>query len=185
MEKYIYEVNQDFHPINPREDDNFGRMVCFHKRYDLGDKTEYKSSDFESWAELKEQLVKDGAKVILPLYLYDHSGITMSTKPFGCNWDSGQVGFIYCIEDDMDLSCYGVDEERAQVLMEGEVEIYDKYLCGEVYGFQMFEVNKCSLGHEHKELLESCYGYYSEEDAENEALSLVNYYKQQDLKVAI
>jgi hypothetical protein len=161
-------------------------MVCFHKRYDLGDKHEMKADDFEGWEDLKSYLIKnENAKVILPLYLYDHSGITMSTKPFSCNWDSGQVGFIYCTESDMGLSFYGVDEERAQVLMEGEVETYDKYLCGEVYGFQVFEVSECNLGHEHKELIESCYGFYSEEDAEHEALSLVNYYKQQDLKVAI
>ena len=36
-----------------------------------------------------------GKYVILPLYLYDHSGITMSTGPFSCPWDSGQVGWIY------------------------------------------------------------------------------------------
>ena len=29
--------------------------------------------------------------VILPLYLYDHSGITMNTCGFSCPWDSGQV----------------------------------------------------------------------------------------------
>ena len=33
--------------------------------------------------------------VILPLYLYDHSGITMNTCGFSCPWDSGQVGWIY------------------------------------------------------------------------------------------
>jgi len=32
---------------------------------------------------------------IQSLYLYDHSGITMSTSPFSCPWDSGQVGFAY------------------------------------------------------------------------------------------
>ncbi len=36
-----------------------------------------------------------GKYVILPLYLYDHSGITMSTGAFSCRWDSGQVGWIY------------------------------------------------------------------------------------------
>ena len=33
--------------------------------------------------------------VILPLYLYDHGGITMSTGAFSCPWDSGRVGWIY------------------------------------------------------------------------------------------
>ena len=33
--------------------------------------------------------------VLLPLYLYDHSGITMNTGGFSCPWDSGQVGWIF------------------------------------------------------------------------------------------
>lgn len=37
--------------------------------------------------------------IILPLYLYDHGGITISTRPFSCPWDSGQVGYIYASKD--------------------------------------------------------------------------------------
>ena len=36
---------------------------------------------------------------MLPLYLYDHSGITMNTTGFNDRWDSGQVGFIYTTKD--------------------------------------------------------------------------------------
>ncbi len=32
---------------------------------------------------------------ILPVYLYDHSGITINTVPYSCRWDSGQIGWIY------------------------------------------------------------------------------------------
>jgi hypothetical protein len=37
--------------------------------------------------------------VILPLYLYDHGGITMKTSPFNDPWDSGQVGWAYAHKD--------------------------------------------------------------------------------------
>ncbi len=56
------------------------------------------------WEMVEEELssgeflgiVEDlGKYVILPLYLYDHGGITMRTNPFSCPWDSGQVGWIY------------------------------------------------------------------------------------------
>jgi hypothetical protein len=182
---YTYEILHDTNPESPREWDNFGRMICFHKRYNLGDKNGMKSSDFEGWEDLKSYLVKnENAKVILPLYLYDHSGITISTAPFGCNFDSGQIGFIYCTEEDMsDNGMAGkVDEERAEVLLKGEVETYDSYLRGEVYGFEVYSNETCSLGHSHKELLDSCFGYYSEDEAEQEALSFVNHYKQKDLE---
>ena len=37
--------------------------------------------------------------VILPLYLFDHSGISISTGSFHDPWDSGQVGFIYASKE--------------------------------------------------------------------------------------
>ena len=33
--------------------------------------------------------------VVLPVYMYDHSGITINTTGFSCPWDSGMVGIIY------------------------------------------------------------------------------------------
>lgn len=45
--------------------------------------------------ELQDILDSLDKYIILPLFLYDHSGITISTGPFSCPWDSGQVGWIY------------------------------------------------------------------------------------------
>ena len=44
--------------FDPREDDNIGIMVCFHKNYRLGDKTDLKSDDFNGWEELYNHLKK-------------------------------------------------------------------------------------------------------------------------------
>lgn len=66
-------------------------------------------SDSEDLEDLLEQLGTDtlldlvsekNEYAILPLYLYDHSGLAMSTGSFlgralHAEWDSGQVGFIY------------------------------------------------------------------------------------------
>lgn len=47
------EVLQDTDPLNPRDWDNDSLMVCFHKKYDLGDSnTGYNKRDFDSWEEL-------------------------------------------------------------------------------------------------------------------------------------
>jgi hypothetical protein len=78
----------------------------FHKNYILGDKHNLKTEDFESFDEMAESVLDNG--IYLPLYLYDHSGITMSYKPFGCRWDSGQVGFIYMTAQDIKKE-YGSD----------------------------------------------------------------------------
>lgn len=124
------EVIQDTDPQNPREWDNEGLMVCFHGRYNLGDKTDYKEEDYESWAELAEALRNDGYKSILPLYLMDHSGISMRTRGFNDRWDSGQVGFIISKEEGQ--------EDNLQV----EVEIYDRYIQGDVYAVRVFDENE-------------------------------------------
>ena len=103
MEKIEYrginvEVMQDEDPINYRKDEDiFTKMVCWHRRYELGDEQptcdpkDYKTS--RGCVEL--HITKDSRYKFLNLYLYDHSGITMNTSGFSCGWDSGCVGFIY------------------------------------------------------------------------------------------
>jgi len=49
--------------------------------------------------------------VILPLYLYDHGGITMNTGGFSCRWDSGQVGWIYASKESLIDNNSGYSEE--------------------------------------------------------------------------
>jgi hypothetical protein len=155
-------------------------MICFHNRYDLGDKHDYRSNDYNGWDELKEQIEKDhNVGVILPLYLYDHSGITISTSSFSCQWDSGQVGWTFCTKEEMDsnwIELSGQDkEERSEVLLKGEVETYDQYLRGDVYGYRVFKVEN---GEE--EELDSCWGFYGEQECMNEGVSIMEYYISQE-----
>jgi hypothetical protein len=101
------------------------------------------------------------AKIVMPLYLYDHSGQTISTKPFGCRWDSGQVGFIYVSRKKL-LEEYGGKKvtkkmlETATKVLLAEVEVYDHYIRGDVYGFKEYDAD----GKE----VDSCYGFYGEDD---------------------
>ena len=75
-------IYQDEDAENPRDWDNFGHMICFHSRYTLGDKHEMTPEDARQLYDRKDVIA-------LPLYLYDHSGITIRTSPFSCPWDSG------------------------------------------------------------------------------------------------
>ena len=137
---YVLVVQQDDSPFNPREDDNFGKMVCFHRQYSLGDhhnyidkddflrdlylktvgddergahryeraldlmnykiKAPFGSPDYERQVDERLMKVISQKYLMLPLYLYDHSGITMNTTGFSCPWDSGQVGWIYASKED-------------------------------------------------------------------------------------
>lgn len=182
MKKYELVIEHDNDPMNPRTDwDNITTMLCFHKRYDLGDKNPYKSSDFNSWEEMKEQIEQDYKVLFIkPLYLYDHSGITISTSPFGCQWDSGQVGWVIIDEKQLNLMCgkdFERSEEKLNCITDNEVKTYDEYLTGEVYQYKVYEIETCDKGHEHKTLIENCGSYFSEEECENEGKSVLRSYE--------
>lgn len=153
-------IEQDQDAMSPREWDNVGIMVCFHNRYNLGDKTDLKSSMFEGWEELAKHLQEEEeATHILPLYLYDHSGITMSTGSFSCPWDSGQVGFIYTTAKR--VAEMGVAEENVEEQLKAEVATYDQYIRGDVWGY--------ILEDENGEHIDSCWGFFGQEDAGQQA----------------
>jgi hypothetical protein len=166
--KYV-EVIRDEDPESPREWSNLGTMVCFHRRYNLGDKHDYKVDDYNSWDEVKAALIEKGAKYIAPLYLYDHGGISISIGSFigkapHAEWDSGQVGLIYTTEES--IAEFGIEADKVESALEHEVDTYNQYLMGEVYGYRIMERNTCgTCSHIDIQEIDSGYSYYSEEAA--------------------
>lgn len=146
--KYRLEINQDNSPINPRDNDNISKMVCFHRRYALGDKHNYKQDNFNSWEELEKSIIKNEDPIcISPLYLFDHSGIRISTSSFNDKWDSGQIGFVFIkkeyIRDTFNKKRISKKlKNLSKELLESEVNEYDNYLTGDVYYIDLYENNK-------------------------------------------
>lgn len=142
----------------------------------------------------------------LPLWLYDHSGITMScgarSGQYADRWDSGQVGWIIAEKEKImrETVGYVLDEKgqrikeehvhqngtvtwgykteplteetwraRAIEIMEGEVEDYDTYLRGEVYGYILYELGDDPEedSEETAEEIDSCWGFYGDDLLEN------------------
>ena len=105
---------------------------------------------------------------MLSLRLYDHSGISMSTStryPYNCPWDSGWIGLIYVTQEKLNET--GTDKKTAEDILEAEVKTYDQYLRGDIYGFTLYEVKKCDLGYEHREIIDSCWGFYGSDFKDN------------------
>lgn len=166
-------IIHDAYAESPREWDNFGTMICFHRRYDLGDKHNYNSDDYSGWEEMEKAIRTDYGKgaVILPLYLYDHSAISISTSPFGCRWDSGQIGFI-AVSKKTILDNFGgkivtqKTKDKAIKLLDAEVETYNYYVEGDVYGFRIVD--------EDDNEVDSCWGFYGTDFLTNGMLEYIN-----------
>jgi hypothetical protein len=150
---YEIKIENDTCPLNPRKDwdGHVGTMVCFHSRYDLGD-------DHEHTVESLNEFLSENDCIALPLYLYDHSGITMNTTGFSCGWDSGKVGVIYATYDHV-KEMFGWKRltkkriEKIKTYLKGEVETYDDYLTGAVYGY--------TISKDDEEIEDgSCWGYF-------------------------
>jgi hypothetical protein len=174
------QITQSDHDCNPRKDnDNVGTIAYNHSRYELGeekisdpidwliDKLGITEESVERYAnsngyqfysnEVKEFLEDKFLTEFIghKLYLYDHSGITISTSPFGCRWDSGQVGYIYCTKERVvkewgNKICTKEVKEQALKYLQSEIDEFDAYIRGEVYDFQVDLYG---------EIIDSCVGF--------------------------
>lgn len=146
---YTIDIKVEEYPFDPRaEFDHAGKFVCFHSRYTLGEK-----HDFASPQDAIDFFKREKA-YYLPVYMYDHSGITISSRPFSCPWDSGQVGYIYIARKDAQADFGPRPRRRALACLQAEIEEYDAYLTGNVFGY----VVKNSQGEE----VVSCGGFYGD-----------------------
>jgi hypothetical protein len=168
-------IVQDCHPESPREWDNLGEMYCWHRRYRLGDKHQFSTPD-----EFQESDEYKNAAVILPLFLYDHSGISISCASFSCPWDSGQVGYIVISKDKIrsEYGCRRISKARIAKVTEylkSEVNCYDEYLTGQVYGY----IVEDSDGND----LDSCWGFYGLEHIREEGKTSAEYWIKENSKI--
>ena len=125
---------------NPRieeSDENIGTLCLWHGKLNLGDDIgNYQPKEYlvnmmlgnryKLESMTIDQLEKLAHKhyLFLPVYGKEHGGLTISTRSFGDEWDSGRIGFIYCLKDESDLS----DDDALLHRLQIEVERYDFYL---------------------------------------------------------
>lgn len=206
-------------PSDPREGGScFGKMICFHKKYSLGDKHDFDDeddflrstlADLQCDKQIYEYIRRGHAEgikleydrsahewqllcygeisqrwyieasyppglsrknlpvsfqtdavdtlstealleilnaqkdiVMLPLFLYDHSGITMRTSGFSCPWDTSIVGWIYADKAMIEAEYGSFTKESvttATALLQAEVKSYDLYLTGQCYGYSLYD----------------------------------------------
>lgn len=152
------ELHYDQDPFDPRREfDHFAHMICFHRNYELGDKHDLSIEEAQEIIARKDVLW-------LPIYAYDHSGISISTSrtyPYDDPWDSGQLGIIYCTKEQIRAEwkvkrVSAKKREWAYERMQSEVDEYNAYLTGQVFGF-VIKVGDT--------MLDSCWGFYDSDYA--------------------
>lgn len=95
----------------------------------------------QNCARVEHRLRPDIA-LCLPIGLYDHGGITVYHGTTGrgdsAGWDSGQIGWHYVTKDKVDEEWNG-DLDAARRYLEGEMQEYDDFVTGQVYGYVIDE----------------------------------------------
>lgn len=198
----ILSVFSDPDAPDPRDEENLGHMVCWHRNYVLGDRQvhmpinehqilpliaeeilgvdqtdeileavyeEHKRQPYQQIERAEEAALRDAIferAVCLPLYLYDHSGLSIAVgpeafEPFdSMGWDWGLVGFIYCTLDEARREFRDLPEgelrRQAKARLVAEVQLYDHYLRGDAFGY--------CLETEDGEVIDSCGGLYTAEE---------------------
>jgi len=179
-----YEINihPDYHAESPREWDELSKLVLFHNRYDLPNELNIDHNDFEGWEDMEAFIEREYNPAIMRrVSMYEHGGIALKLGAPTCQWDSGYIGFMLVTKDDL-REAFGIKRitkqyiEKAYNIMKAELETYDDYLNGNVYGYTI-DGDDCE---------DSLWGFYGYDHEESgllyEAQSTIDYHLEQQEK---
>jgi len=155
----VYSDEENDNTDNPfsSEYDLFGTVSCFHRNYNL---SSY-NSDFTDKEDLKRHISLKNV-ISLPVYLYDHSGITINTTGFIFSWDSGQIGYIHITKEEI-YKEFNVKRISSALLkkvyenLKGTISFINDYLTGNIHYFEVIDTDS-------EEILEAVYGYVGNSD---------------------
>lgn len=176
---YHIHICYDDDAVNPRKMyDNLGTLYTAHRHYQpekrFDDHFEINKVFDGRIENFRKSFLKE--HVALPVYLYDHGGITISTSPFSCPWNSGFFGII-AVSLEKVREEYGwknVTAERRKRIeryLQSEIETLDDYYTGEVFGYRITPED------DNDNELESCWGFYGTEclkELETECMHVID-----------
>ncbi|MCR5453178.1 MAG: hypothetical protein K6F00_11180 [Lachnospiraceae bacterium] len=165
---FRFRIEQDDEPLNPRFDwdGNIGTLNLWWSRCAFGDNKgngtpretlidmvrtyvptdKYTEEDLiYNMASNEMMILLQKYIVLIPCYIYEHSGFAISCSAFSDRWDSGMAGFIYTSKEKCEEQWGKADKDwRKQAYDElvNEVKEYDMYLKGECYYFKLEEYNE-------------------------------------------
>ncbi len=144
--------------------ENLGNLALFHKRYRL-------VNDESITLDQACDIEKSSNYISLPVYGYDHGGLTIGTNKFSCPYDSGRLGLIYVSKDDI-KKCYNVKrisnklKKSINEILLAEISDYNYYISGEIYDFSIHN----HLGEE----IDAISGFYGYDEALKESKEYID-----------
>lgn len=163
---YTIKIEYDMDPMNPRKEfDNMGTMVVWKRGYELGD--EQSSMDkYDYFAEVIRGSTAGNGRMYNSYWypLYECGGgsdVRLCVGEWMEPYDDAVIGWIYVSKADVRKE-YGIKhvkenyQLKVQEVLKGEVEEYNAYLNGEVYGWTVEGWD----GEEYNHVFESVWGYY-------------------------
>lgn len=93
-------------------------------------------------------------ELCLNVYMYDHSGVSISTSSFGCSWDSGMLGIIGIVDKDKFRKSFPtkrINTKKALNRLDSWIEEINHYLIGNCWGFIIEDENG--------DVVDSCGGF--------------------------
>lgn len=179
---------RDAHLVPGDEDDycdqyyEYKETVCGkeYTRYidaDTSDSDDSIASDMADQLDMCEKMLlleNTGEVATLPISMYEHSGISLWLgSKWGhpdAQWDCSSIGFAFVekktAEKEMPQRKL-TDEQKngwkqwAYAMMEGEMETYNKYVSGEVYGYMIEDEEGDEASNSH---LCGCWGFYDKDN---------------------
>lgn len=149
---FCLKIEYDEDTWNPRTDcDNLCTITsCRNNNWDIGD--EHISRDeMSEWRDKMNEKAIRGEIWQAPVYMYDHSGQTISLSDFGDKWDSGVCAIIWVTKEKVLKEYPGATEENwkefAKSAAENEIKLYNQYISGDVYGYTLYKAEETEHKH--------------------------------------
>lgn len=172
--KLFYGENID----DPREWENLGKMLCYDDRYDLLGDYQYRRENYPELEDIMMTLLdfeeKKPTDILgyLPLYLYEHSGLSVhwDYNHFNDRFDTRRIGFYVFTREDITRyfskkesgpNPESGDEYLKEVglaIAKKEISEYDKYLSGSITVIDYIIEDPEGVA------IDSCMGYLTGDD---------------------
>lgn len=101
---------------------------------------------------------------VVPVYVYDHSGIAIKPHPFSCGGDSGQVGWLFMTGAEVKeftgaRKLHACHYKQAEEAMAESLPVLQQWVNGDCWGYELRDSGA---------VIDACWGFYGDDPETND-----------------